>query len=105
MINEHGETLDRNGYAPSIIPAVDGCFWCGRTDGKLDRHEIFHGANRQKSKALGLWINLCHDCHMELHHTSAQMDAMTKQMGQMCAMEHYGWDKDEFRRRFGKNYL
>lgn len=105
MTNEYGATLDRNGYAPSKMPSVEGCFWCGRTDGKLDRHEVFHGAYRQKSKALGLWVLLCHNCHMKLHHESAEADAILKPMGQICAMKHYGWDKAEFRRRFGKNYL
>lgn len=59
MLNEYGETLDRNGYAPSIVQDIDGCYFCARQDGKLDRHEIFHGAYRQKSKALGLWVTLC----------------------------------------------
>lgn len=105
MTNEYGASLDRNGYAPSIMPSLEGCFWCGRTDGKLDRHEVFHGAYRKKSKALGLWVNLCHECHMALHHADATLDTAIKQKGQCVAMEHYGWDKAEFRRRFGKNYL
>lgn len=105
MTNDYGVTLDRNGYAPSIIPSDEGCYWCGATGGKIDRHEIFHGAYRKKSKALGLWVNLCHDCHMTLHHTDAAMDAMTKTAGQFCAMSRYGWDVDDFRLNFGKNYI
>ncbi len=104
-VNEYGVTLDRNGYAPSIIPSVEGCFWCGRKDGKLDRHEVFHGAYREKSKALGLWVNMCHECHMRLHHKDAQIDATLKKEGQCAAMALYGWGVSEFRRRFEKNYL
>lgn len=105
MKNEYGVTLDRNGYAPSVMQSPLCCFWCGRTGGKLDRHEVFHGAYREKSKALGLWVNLCHGCHMELHHKDARLDAAVKQLGQRVAMQHYGWDVDDFRRVFGKNYL
>lgn len=34
--NEHGVKLDRNGYAPSIIPGHDErrCFLCGRNGAK-----------------------------------------------------------------------
>lgn len=105
MTNKYGVPLDRNGYAPSIIPSVEGCFWCGRTDGKLDRHEVFHGAYRAKSKGLGLWVNMCHECHMRLHREDAATDAALKKVGQQAAMAYYGWTVAEFRRRFGKNYL
>ena len=58
MTNEYGVTLDRNGYAPSIVQDIDGCWFCKTQQGKLDRHEIYHGAYRKKSKALGLWALL-----------------------------------------------
>lgn len=106
MTNEYGATLDRNGYAPNaLLHAGERCYLCCRSGVKLDRHEIFHGAYRKKSKALGLWVTLCHDCHMELHHADATLDTALKQKGQRVAMERYGWTVDEFRRRFGKNYL
>ncbi len=105
MTNEYGVTLDRNGYAPSIVQDVNGCWFCETQQGKLDRHEIYHGAYRKKSKALGLWVLLCHDCHMTLHHTDAALDALLKRWGQRQAMKHYGWDTGDFRERFGKNYL
>ena len=105
MTNEYGVTLDHNGYAPSIVQDIDGCWFCATQQGKLDRHEIYHGAYRKKSKALGLWVLLCHDCHMTLHHTDAALDALLKRWGQREAMKHYGWGVDDFRERFGKNYL
>ena len=105
MTNEYGETLDRNGYAPSIVQDIEGCYYCTTRCGKLDRHEIYHGAYRKKSKALGLWVLLCHDCHMTLHHKDAALDALLKRQGQRVAMRHYGWSEDEFRARFGKNYI
>lgn len=100
---------DRNGYAPSIMQRGDGCFLCGRRGGmKLDRHEVFNGAYRQKSKAFGLWVLLCHeDCHQGRNgvHKNPTRARDLRQLGQMAAMESYGWSVEEFRRQFGKNYL
>ena len=96
--------MDRNGYNESIMPSK-GCYWCGRTDGKMDRHEVFHGAFRKKAKAAGLWVLLCHDCHAELHQHNAMMDHLLKCAGQRAAMEHYGWSIPDFIREFGKNRL
>lgn len=43
--------------------------------------------------------------HMTLHHKDAALDALLKRQGQRVAMRHYGWSEDEFRARFGKNYI
>lgn len=101
--------LDRNGYAPSIIPdhSETQCWLCdcnGR--GKMDRHEVFGGAYRAKSKRLGLWVHLCHeDCHLNGVHKSAYDAALLKSEAQRCAMKQYGWTTEEFIREFGKNYI
>lgn len=109
MTNEYGVKLDRNGYAPSIMKVtfMDSpcCFECGVMSGKIDRHEVFHGAYREKSKRLGLWVNLCHECHMRLHQRDAHMDRALKNVTQQMAMIHYKWTEDDFRKEFGKNYL
>ncbi len=110
--NEFGVTLDRNGYAPSILQAeADGCFLCGRngTEDRLDRHEVFGGAYRQRSKELGLWVELCHHAHHIFGpaavHNDRQTDLALKQEAQRVAMDVYGWDTAEFIARFGRNYL
>lgn len=104
MKNEYGVLLDRNGYAPSVVLAYkdDACFLCDRM-GDLVRHEIFHGPYRTKSKALGCWVLLCPDCHMQLH-ANADLDRQLRQIGQRLAMAWYDWTVDEFRERFGKNF-
>lgn len=28
MTNEYGVALDRNGYAPSIVQDIEGCYYC-----------------------------------------------------------------------------
>ena len=99
--------LDKNGYAPSILQDdLTQCFLCGRRDRKLDRHEPFSGAYRNKSKADGLWVMLCHeDCHLSGVHGDAQKARELRQYAQKEAMYHYGWGLDEWRQRYGKNYL
>lgn len=105
MKNEYGETLDRNGYAPSIIGEQDRCYICGRRDRVLQRHEVYHGANRTKSKALGLWVILCDICHDRLHHKEGKIDLDLKREMQLKAMEVYDLDVSEFRGVIGKSYL
>ena len=100
--------LDRNGYAPSILQEGDYCFLCGRMDRKLDRHEVFPGPFRYKSKMYGLWLNLCHyPCHEgpDGAHASREVSRYLKAYAQGKAMETYGWTEQQFRERFGKNYL
>lgn len=101
--------LDRNGYAPSIVPGHGEfeCWACGRNGcGKMDRHEIFHGPNRQKSKRLGLWVHLCHnECHLSGVHKNGALDRELKAEGQRCAMLEYGWTKERFIKEIGKSYV
>ena len=99
--------MDRNGYNPSIMQTDLGkCFRCGRTTGKLDRHEIYGNANRQKSKRLGLWVVLCHqDCHLDGVHAQKKIADALKQAGQVAAMQTYHWTKEQFIQEIGRNYL
>lgn len=112
MKNDYGVSLDRNNYAPSIIqPETDypRCWICLRTDGKLDRHEVFAGAGRRdKCKRLGLWVYLCHgEHHMygpEAVHNNAKAREALQRIAQIKAMQAYGWTAEDFIREFGKNY-
>ena len=104
MKNAYGVVLDRNGYAPSVVCDGDRCYICGRS-GKLERHEVYHGANRTKSKNLGCWVTLCSECHNRLHHEDARVDMALKARVQAEVMRYYGWTEDAFRDTFGKNYL
>lgn len=101
--------LDRNGYAPSILDGHDKyhCWLCDKNgSGKLDRHEIFHGPFRDKSKALGLWVHLCHsECHLNGVHKYGELDRGLKQEGQKAAMAEYSWTAEQFAVEFGRNYL
>ena len=115
MVNEYGVKLDSNGYAPSVLqpyilnpdavhPYGDYCFLCCKT-GDLARHEVFHGSNRTKSKALGCWVYLCPKCHDDLHSRNPEKDWMLHKIGQLKEMSHYDWSIKDFRERFGKSYV
>lgn len=99
--------FDRNGYAPSIIQDdTTRCYLCGRRDRKLDRHEPMQGAYREKSKADGLWVLLCHvPCHEGQAHGNREVRERLCRDAQAAAMKHYGWTVDDWRRRYGKNWL
>lgn len=99
--------MDRNGYNPSILQFdTTKCFLCGRSTEKLDRHEIFGGPFRSKSKALGLWVTLCHQtCHLNRVHAHPQQYVSLKQYAQREAMREYGWDTADFIQEIGRNYL
>lgn len=112
MKNEYGAKLDRNGYAPSIIPGHDECrcYMCDKNGAydPIDRHEIFGGGLREKSKRYGLWVHLCgFTCHRGDNgvHRNRAIDLRLKQVAQMAAMEEYGWTVDDFREIFRNNYI
>ena len=107
-LNEYGAKLDRNGYAKSLFKTkANVCFAC-RISCPTERHEIFGGPLRNKSKALGLWLDLCGGCHRtrpDAVHQCEKSANQLKAMAQTLAMKTYGWDMEEWMRRFYKNYL
>lgn len=107
-INEYCVRLDRNGYAPSIMVTEAGvCWWCDK-NAPTERHEIFSGPLRKKSKELGLWIDLCPECHRtgkNAVHQSKDTAVRIKNMAQIAAMNKYGWTEEEFVNRFYRSYL
>ncbi len=115
MTNEYGATLDRAGYAPSIMQQIPhngpcACYLCGRPAGgeKMDRHEPWGGALRQKSKELGLWVVLHHwGCHEGPNgdHISGEQARQLRKDAQTAAMMRYGWSREEWIERFGKSEL
>lgn len=104
--NEYGEYLDGNGYSNSFFDSEPYCIYCHTQSGKIDRHEIFHGPYRDKSKRYGCWCYLCHEHHMMLHCGELpELDIKLKTECQAMAMRYYGWNTDKFISIFGKNYI
>lgn len=92
--------LDRNGYAPSIIPS-DHCFFCEKTE--TARHEVFQGSGRREiCKRNGLWCNLCPDHHCLVHDYKEWRLKL-----QIAFQREYEkeYTNTEFVKLIGKNYL
>ena len=93
--------MDANGYNESLLPS-NGCYICG-IGGDLARHEVFEGINRRKSKADGMWVTLCPECHARVH--QFPKDHMwLKKRAQKIYMEHNNVDTQGFIERYGRNY-
>lgn len=105
-LNEYGEKLDPNGYAPSILHSLPICLVCQRYG--VTRHEVYPGPYRAKSKRLGLWVTLCPDCHQygeAAVHRNKNADLRLKRWAQKKAMDYYGWPEARFIQEFGRSYL
>jgi hypothetical protein len=72
------------------------------------RHEVFYGPYRQKSIEDGLVIFLRPEMHNMGDygiHKNREFDLYAKRRGQKAWMKLNGKTVDEFRQRYGKNYL
>lgn len=91
----------------SIIQDEKKCFYCGTTY-TLEEHHCFGGnPNRKLSEQDGLKVWLCREHHTGndgVHFNKYKM-AWLHDYAQKKAMEYYGWSKEDFTKRYGKNYL
>ena len=77
------------------------CYICNKNE-KKDLHEIFVGANRQKSIIWGLVIPVCRKCHREWE-TNKELRKKIQQYAKEEFIKKY--TKEKFREEFGKNYI
>ena len=98
--------MKKNGYAPSIMQDERRCYVTGH-GGELAVHEIYHGANRQISKANGLWCFLKPEYHnmspRGVHTGNFELDLRLKQECQAKFEETH--TRQEFIKLIGRNYL
>ena len=73
----------------------------------LEEHHVFGGPNRKHSEADGLKIWLCREHHTGDRgiHFNREMDLYYKREAERIWMKFKGGTIDEFRQRYGKNYL
>lgn len=77
------------------------CYVCGSN--ATDAHHVFNGSNRKKSTKYGYIINLCRECHDDLHFHNPQKYLYIKQAYQRrYELTH---TREQFRQEFGKSYL
>lgn len=83
----------------------DMCYLCHKPIyNNRDLHHIFNGsAYRKKSDEDGFVVYLHHTCHMWLHEHPVSMRTF-KQRGQRYFEANMG-TREEFIKRYGKNYL
>lgn len=89
----------------SILQNKKECYVCGTTE-NIHTHEVYFGANRQKSIKYGCCVYLCgkhHNLSSDGVHYNHELDIHLKQVMQKKFNEVYS-DKD-FLKIFGKNYL
>ena len=94
-----------------IMPISDkpGMEWDNERFVGSHRHEVFGGvANRHKSIEDGLVIFLTPEMHNMSDkgiHFNKEFSDYAKKVAQKRWMEFYNKDKDDFIRRYGRNYL
>ena len=89
----------------SIIAKPDNlCYFCARY-GNLEKHHCIHGtANRRLADEDGLFVWLCHNCHMRLHDQGIG-DKGLQIVAEKAWMQRYGKTEEDFIKRYGKNYI
>ena len=91
----------------SIISQEKRCYICGSVRW-IEIHHVFGGADRNTADQYGLTVPLCHYCHNEPPngvHQNKEVRRKLQAKAQKIAMKRYGWSVEDFRDRFGKNYL
>lgn len=91
----------------SIISNEKRCYICGSRQ-MIEVHHVYGGGNRAISEKYGLKVPLCKWCHNEpplgVHQNKERREKLQADV-QRLAMEHYGWDIEDFRKKLGRNYL
>lgn len=89
-------------YQSIITPNEEQCFICHHK--AIEGHHIFYGSSkRKKSDEDGLVIPICRKCHSEIHDKHKHTHLF--RLGEIAYCNAYGKTEDEFRQRYGKNYL
>lgn len=99
----------------SIIQ-TDGtyCFRCKNAIGTEDHHMLPGNPGRKYSEQDGLKVRICRECHEYLHSSAGSKQLLAyKKLGQEKWEAYYGPrlieegkdPRDEFRKRYGRNYL
>lgn len=93
----------------SILQSKKRCFICER-ETELEMHHCFFGsANRKLSEQDGLKVWLCYEHHRGTYgvhgRDGEEMDTYLKEQAEQVWIDYYRKTKDDFRQRYGKNYL
>lgn len=89
-----------------VNPNAIQCLICGAWK-PLEAHHIFHGtARRRLADEDGMIAYICRKCHRRIHDApERELDATLKAVGELLWCQYYGKTKEDFIRRYGKNYV
>lgn len=94
--------------AKSILQDKKECY-ITKSAYNLHKHHVFEGtANRKLSEEDGLWLYLRADYHNMSDygvHFNKELDLTLKKIAQKAWMDYYHKTKEDFIKRYGKNYL
>lgn len=68
----------------------------------LERHHVFNGAFRSKSEQYGAVVEICRECHDDLHHRHPAKYKWLKREWRDRLMAENGWSTEDFIREFGR---
>lgn len=68
----------------------------------LERHHVFNGAFRSKSEEYGAVVEICRECHDDLHHRHPAKYKWLKREWRDRLMAENGWSTEDFIREFGR---
>lgn len=68
----------------------------------LERHHVFNGAFRNKSEEYGAVVEICRECHDDLHHRHPAKYKWLKRQWRDLLMAENGWTTEDFIREFGR---
>lgn len=93
----------------SIMQKNRLCYVCGSSQ-NLQSHHIFYGTrNRSKAEKDGLKVFLCWEHHEGTYGVHGreghELDERLKQVAEQIWIKHFDKTEDDFRERYGKNYL
>lgn len=90
------QKLERNRFS-IYTDNFKKCYYCGKT-GKMDKHEVYGGANRIRSMQNGLVVPLCRACHSN----EMILNKLKIKCQKIYEQEH---TREEFIQLIGKNYI
>lgn len=77
------------------------CYICHKWT-TLEVHHVFNGAYRKKSEKYGAVVEICRECHDDLHHHHPAKYKWLKREWRDQLMAWNGWDEEDFIREFGR---
>ena len=87
---------------------IKQCYVCS-TRNNLHLHHIMFGKNRKKADEDGLTVWLCYQHHEGTYGVHGKnghsLDLTLKKQAEQIWIEHYNKTTEDFRIRYGKNYL